>query len=224
MSRYFFLASLILWSLSPWPSVSRARAAVYRWVDRQGVAHFTDAPTESYFHSLRKPAGHRSRPAAASPVPATRSYHDIDGLIRKIAREDGVDPALVRAVIRVESNYNPRAVSRKGAQGLMQLMPGTADRFGVPNPFNAEENIRGGVKYLKYLLNRFGGNLRLALAAYNAGENSVDRHGGVPPYRETTSYVEKVFHHYTASDFPASTRIYRVVNKDGSVLFTNIPR
>ncbi len=108
------------------------------------------------------------------------------------AREYGVDEAVVRAVIHAESAFNPRALSRVGAQGLMQLMPATAERFGVSNAFDASQNIRGGVKYLAWLLKRFDGNVTLAAAGYNAGEGAVDKYDGVPPYKETQRYVERV--------------------------------
>ena len=108
------------------------------------------------------------------------------------AREYGVDEAVVRAVIHAESAFNPRALSRVGAQGLMQLMPATAERFGVGDAFNASQNIRGGVKYLAWLLKRFDGNVTLAAAGYNAGEGAVDKYDGVPPYKETQRYVERV--------------------------------
>ncbi|MGB3391897.1 MAG: lytic transglycosylase domain-containing protein [Stenotrophomonas sp.] len=112
--------------------------------------------------------------------------------IAAAAREFGVDEAVVRAVIHAESAYNPTALSRAGAQGLMQLMPATARRFGVADAYDAPQNIRGGVRYLAWLLRRFNGDLTLAAAGYNAGEGAVDRHGGVPPYRETQYYVRRV--------------------------------
>jgi soluble lytic murein transglycosylase-like protein len=108
------------------------------------------------------------------------------------AREFGVDEAIVRAIIHAESAFNPNALSRVGAQGLMQLMPATARRFGVGNPFDAGQNIRGGVQYLAWLLKRFKGDLTLAAAGYNAGEGAVDKYNGVPPYNETRRYVERV--------------------------------
>ena len=114
------------------------------------------------------------------------------GEIAAAAREFGVDEAIVRAIIHAESAYNPTALSRAGAQGLMQLMPGTAARFGVGNVFDAQQNIRGGVKYLSWLLKRFDGNLTLAAAGYNAGEGAVDKYGGVPPYSDTQRYVQRV--------------------------------
>ena len=112
--------------------------------------------------------------------------------IAAAARAYGVDEALVRAIIHAESHYNPNALSYKGAQGLMQLMPGTANRFGVLNPFTAADNINGGVQYLSFLSRRFKGDVRLVAAAYNAGEGAVDRYGGVPPYAETQRYVDRV--------------------------------
>jgi soluble lytic murein transglycosylase-like protein len=112
--------------------------------------------------------------------------------IAAAAREHGVDEAIVRAIIHAESAFNPNALSRVGAQGLMQLMPPTARRFGVSNAFDAGQNIRGGVKYLSWLLKRFNGNLSLAAAGYNAGEGAVDKYKGVPPYSETRRYVERV--------------------------------
>lgn len=119
----------------------------------------------------------------------TAAYRDE---IATAAREHGVDEAVVRAIIHAESAFNPNALSRVGAQGLMQLMPATAQRFGVGNPFEPAQNIRGGVKYLAWLLKRFNGNLTLAAAGYNAGEGNVDKYKGVPPFNETQRYVERV--------------------------------
>lgn len=119
----------------------------------------------------------------------TNAYRDE---IAAAARQHGVDEAIVRAIIHAESSFNPNALSRVGAQGLMQLMPATAQRFGVGNPFDPAQNIRGGVQYLSWLLKRFNGDLTLAAAGYNAGEGAVDRHKGVPPYKETQRYVQRV--------------------------------
>jgi soluble lytic murein transglycosylase-like protein len=119
----------------------------------------------------------------------TDAYRDE---IAAAARQHGVDEAIVRAIIHAESAYNPNALSRAGAQGLMQLMPGTARRFGVSNAFDAKQNIQGGVQYLAWLLKRFNNNLTLAAAGYNAGEGAVDKYNGVPPYSETQRYVQRV--------------------------------
>ena len=112
--------------------------------------------------------------------------------IAAASREFGVEEAILRAIMHAESSYNPMALSHAGAQGLMQLMPATARRFGVTDSYNAGQNIRGGAQYLAWLLKRFNGNLTLAAAGYNAGEGAVDRHGGVPPYKETQRYVQRV--------------------------------
>jgi soluble lytic murein transglycosylase-like protein len=117
---------------------------------------------------------------------------EIDSLVAAAARRHGVNPALIHAVIRQESNYDWYAVSHKGACGLMQLMPLTARRFGVRNIFDPAENVEGGVKYLRHLLDRYSGDAALTLAAYNAGEGAVERFGGIPPYRETQDYVGRV--------------------------------
>lgn len=119
----------------------------------------------------------------------TSAYSDE---ISKAAKQYGVEEAVVRAIIHAESAFNPNALSRVGAQGLMQLMPATARRFGVGNPFDAGQNIQGGVQYLAWLLKRFNGDLTLAAAGYNAGEGAVDKYNGVPPYKETQRYVQRV--------------------------------
>ena len=120
----------------------------------------------------------------------------VDQLVQEAAERHRVDPALVRAVIETESNWNPGAYSRKGAIGLMQLIPTTAQRFGASDAFNPKQNVDAGVRYLKTLLERYNGNLDLALAAYNAGEGAVDRAHGIPAYRETRNYVQKVQNAY----------------------------
>lgn len=128
---------------------------------------------------------------------ATKIEQRFDPLIHKAATRYDVDPALVKAIIKAESEYNPKAISKRGAKGLMQLMPGTARALGVEDCFNPEHNIDGGVKYFKKLLDRFNGNVKLGLAAYNAGAGKVRRYGGVPPFRATRYYIEKVFKYYS---------------------------
>jgi soluble lytic murein transglycosylase-like protein len=152
----------------------------------------------------------------------------IEVMIREVSDRYRVDPALVRAVIQTESNWNTSAISRKGARGLMQLVPGTAQQLGVNNAFDAKQNLDGGVHYLHMLLERYNGDLDKALAAYNAGPGAVDRAGGVPRYRETREYVQRVTDSYfrPGSDrlpraFDQRRPIYRAVEADGRVVFTN---
>jgi hypothetical protein len=133
------------------------------------------------------------------PIPVHRKYDDYKTLIQDVATSTRLEPALLHAVIQTESAYNPKAVSPKGAVGLMQLMPATARRFGVKNRRDATANVYGGARYLRYLLKLFNNNLKLALAGYNAGENAVKRYGNkIPPYRETKNYVKKVMRLYKA--------------------------
>jgi soluble lytic murein transglycosylase-like protein len=127
---------------------------------------------------------------------------DLRALAAAAARRHGLDPALVAAVVSVESGFRPEAVSRKGAQGLMQLMPGTAASLGVGDPLDPAQNLDGGARHLGQLLTLYGGDLTRALAAYNAGEGAVQRHGGVPPYRETRAYVKKVLERYQEAKKP----------------------
>jgi soluble lytic murein transglycosylase-like protein len=165
------------------------------------------------------------RPLASDRVVRTEALHQI---VREKAEKHNVDPALVSAVISTESNWNTSALSSKGAQGLMQLVPGTAQRLGVFNVWDPEENVDAGVRYLRSLLERYNGDLPKALAAYNAGPSVVDRWGGIPNYRETRDYVRKVTDTYFrpgSNQQPfsraASRQIYRTTAADGRVVFTN---
>lgn len=164
---------------------AEGRGDIYRYVDANGVVHFTNTPTSGKYAFYRKEAGDRFS-AASLPSSALAE------VISRYASHYNLEEALLRAVIKAESNFNPRAVSRKGAIGVMQLIPETARDMQVSDPFNPEENIRGGSRYLRLMLDEFGGNLDLALAAYNAGPNAVKRHGGIPPYEETRTYIERV--------------------------------
>jgi soluble lytic murein transglycosylase-like protein len=158
------------------------------------------------------------RPSSRTPSLLRRSATQYDDLIEHHAATQGIRPELVRAVIDTESRFNPWARSSKGALGLMQLMPGTALDLGVANAFDPDENIRGGVTYLRQMLNRYDGNEELALAAYNAGPAAVDRHGArIPPYRETRAYVTRVRSIAGVGVFGATSRpaIYRVLERDG---------
>jgi len=152
---------------------------------------------------------------------------DLRLLVESISQEHGVDPKLVDALVRVESSYDPNAVSRRGAMGLMQLMPATVKRLRVNDPFDPEENIRGGVKEFSRLLEQYSGNLQFALAAYNAGEGAVARHGGVPPYAETRDYVSRILSIYTGKPYrmgdhyrPARP-VKMVRDRNGATVITN---
>ncbi len=167
---------------------------------------------------------------APSSIGAQLRDGAIGAQIRDAAGRYGLPEELVTAVIRVESGFNPRAVSRKGAQGLMQLMPATASQLGVRDVFDTAENIDGGVRHLRGLIERFENNLALALAAYNAGERAVVQHGGIPPYPETQQYVARILRIVGSdvaepvSEEPARTPTYRFVESDGATVYTNIPR
>jgi len=195
-------------------------------VDEHGHVVYVNAGEPASPSGNQTARGFRALRSTAPSLPPA----DIDHLVRQAANRNQVDPQLVHAIIQVESEYQPNALSHKGAMGLMQLIPATAVRFGVENPFDPEQNIEGGVTYLKYLLDLFGGDLSLALAAYNAGENSVLRQGGIPSFAETREYVRKVADLYGAPAAgdgklgpkePPKAPIYRYVDARGVVHFTN---
>jgi soluble lytic murein transglycosylase-like protein len=140
----------------------------------------------------------KNQPRQADATAAGTSGGSFDSLINSIASEYNVDPRLVSAVVQTESNFDPNAESAAGAQGLMQLMPATASDLGVTNPLDPSQNLEGGVKYLRNMLDRYDGNVSLALAAYNAGPGSVSKYGGIPPYAETQAYVQRVLGIYQA--------------------------
>ena len=184
---------------------SEARADIYTWTDAEGTVHYSNV----------RPGGRRGvrvavrgsdgplRPSASSDrVPArdrsSERYQRYDTHIREASRLYVLPEAFLRAIIRVESDFDPNVVSRVGAMGLTQLMPHTATRMGVVDPFEPRQNILGGARYLRILANTFGGDLVLTVAAYNAGEGAVQRYKGIPPYDETRRYVGNVLRHYYA--------------------------
>jgi soluble lytic murein transglycosylase len=166
---------------------------LYTFIDDRGVLHFSDRPHDARYRRMSK------KPRALALSPDHRAdapvQHAFDALIAYTARTYGVDPALVKAVVAAESNFDVDAVSRAGAQGLMQLMPTTSENLGILAPFEPVENLKGGVLYLREMLDRYG-DVSRALAAYNAGPNAVDQHRGIPPYPETETYVKRVLNYY----------------------------
>ncbi|MBA2484539.1 MAG: lytic transglycosylase domain-containing protein [Nitrospira sp.] len=180
-----------------------ARADVYQYTDAKGTISLTNVPNDPRYRLV------------ISELPRSRSVisdRELEPLIARHSRAHHLHPALIRAVIKTESDFDPLAVSRAGAIGLMQLMPQTAVRLDVRDSYNPDENVGGGTKYLRQLLDRFNGNLPLALAAYNAGEHAVDRYQGLPPIAETRQYVKKVLRYYRTfltNDRLSSSQPYR---------------
>lgn len=185
-----------------------AGGSVYRYIDGDGIVHFSNMPVDKRFKRMKTQAAQ----SGTSITPNARGYAPKEGyydtMIARHAGRNRVEPALVKAVIAAESNFKPFAVSRVGAQGLMQLMPATAEELGIRAPFLADENIDGGSRYLRMMLDRYGDVTR-ALAAYNAGPKAVDRYKGVPPYKETQAYVKRVLKYYRhyRSDFERPRRV-----------------
>jgi soluble lytic murein transglycosylase-like protein len=219
-----------------------AHAQLTSYVDERGTLVFTNAnkplakkTASSKTAPSAAPASPSATPSAplvasnlvASPV-AQPVSEALDRIVLQTAQKNHVDPALVRAVISTESNWNSSAVSSKGALGLMQLIPDTARQMGVGNAFDPAQNVDGGVRYLRMLLERYNGDLSKALAAYNAGPGAVDRFGGVPNFRETRAYVRKVTDTYyrpgsahAAHALEAAVSIYRSTDASGHLVFTN---
>lgn len=167
--------------------VTGAGADIYRYVDGDGVVHFTNDPPTKKFKLYRREGAVLQAQQVNRSIPSS-----LGEIIKRNCEKYRLEEGLVHAVIKAESNYNPAAVSNKGALGMMQLMPGTAQLLNVEDPLDAEENIGGGSRYLRQMLDEFNGNLDFAIAAYNAGPNAVRRHGGIPPYEETRTYVKRV--------------------------------
>jgi len=165
---------------------SLVHADIYRFKDENGVWHFTNIQSDKRYKLYIRSYTKKS-------LQYIKQY---DGIIKQASRRFKVDPNLIKAVIKAESDFDHQAISRKGAQGLMQLMPQTADEMEVDNPFNPEENILGGTRYLSILLERFENNKQMALAAYNAGPEAVEEHKGIPPYQETKTFVNRVLDYY----------------------------
>ena len=184
----FFLIFIGVGALGLLGTPPLSRADIYKYVDKDGVIHFSNVPTNGTWTLIIK--------EKRVQFNLGKDFEKYDAEIWKASQNYSVDYTLVRAVIKAESNFNPKAVSRAGAKGLMQLMPQTASLLQVNDSFHPDQNIDGGVRYLRYLLNLFNDNLSLALAAYNAGENAVFRYRGIPPYQETKTYVQRVLGYF----------------------------
>ncbi|HSW38804.1 MAG TPA: lytic transglycosylase domain-containing protein [Acidobacteriota bacterium] len=199
---------------------------LYRYLDDSGDRVLTNIPPVRASRDMTiigSPHSPAAQPAAAEPA-------SIDALIEKHARNNQLDPYLIRSIIATESSFNPNAVSPKGARGLMQLMPATAERLGVKNSFDPEENIRGGVEHFRFLMDTFANNLELSLAAYNAGENLVLRLGRIPEIKETKDYVRSVKQRYRQFNLNATRpgeekpqQLFRYFDEYGVLHLTNIP-
>jgi soluble lytic murein transglycosylase-like protein len=190
----YIVTLVIFYCLLFLPGLSSA--GIYKYVDENGTIHFTNCPRDPkfklYIRESKEDVGDENN-SSSSYINDSNQY---DSLISEFSKKYQVDFALIKAIIRTESAFNPFAISRKGAKGLMQLMPETASRMNVSNIFNPRENIEGGVRHFRYLLSLFNDDLRLSLAAYNAGENIVAELRSIPPYRETVDYVRKVLSYY----------------------------
>ena len=186
---YYLLAVVFVFVFSASVYV---HADIYMYIDADGVMHFTNAPTESdrdYRVYIRERSSYRSS--------GSYSPNKFDDLISVASKQYDVDSRLVKAIIKAESDFNPKAVSKKGAMGLMQIMPQNFEHLDIEDPFDPQENIMGGTRYFKYLYDRFDGKLALSLAAYNAGPTAVDNYNKtIPPYRETEQYVKRVLTYY----------------------------
>jgi len=186
LKRSLLVVALILGLASP------AVAQIYSWRDAEGQLVLSDQPRADNGTMNTYAVSGATTVRATKPLVRSLKSLQFDASINEHSRRMGVSADLVRAVIQVESAFNPTAVSNKGAMGLMQLMPATAVELGVSNPFEPDQNIRGGVTYLKRLLNRYNQKVELALAAYNAGMGNVEKYGDVPPFTETRNYVKKI--------------------------------
>jgi soluble lytic murein transglycosylase len=178
-------------------SFNLAAADIYVYVDKDGVRHFTNAPTSSNYRLYMKSKKSSNPPVTFSVSNSHLNGSDqFDGLIDKASRDFGISPRLLKSIIKVESNFNPAAVSKKGARGLMQIMPHNFDDLEIFDWADPYQNIMGGTRYLKQMLDKYDGKLHLALAAYNAGPAAVDKYNDIPPYKETKNYIRRVTQYF----------------------------
>ncbi|UCD72185.1 MAG: lytic transglycosylase domain-containing protein [Syntrophobacterales bacterium] len=187
---YSLLLGIILLAIIfPLPNIdSPCYGGIYRYIDENGNYHFTNCPRDPRYQLYIREKG--------DPVSVSIDPNQYDHMIEKFSKKYDVDSALVKAIMRAESGFNSYAISRKGAKGLMQLMPKTAAQWSVVDVFDPMQNIEGGVRHLKHLLDTFGDNLTLSIAAYNAGKNAVIQNHSIPPYGETRNFVREVLRYY----------------------------
>lgn len=195
--KFFILLFILIYLFLP---SKFSMAGIYRYIDERGVVHFTNCPRDPnfklYIRESQEDVGSGDNGNQSINSVSVKDSNKFDHLIYEFSKKYEVDFALIKAMIRAESGFNPMAISRKGAKGLMQLMPQTAVRMNVSNLFDPRENIEGGVRYFKYLLSLFNNDIRLSLAAYNAGENIVSEIKSIPPYQETIDYIRRVWRYY----------------------------
>ncbi len=224
--RHILAFLLTVTSIESFIADVRGQDLYYRYWDEDGNQVFTNIPPVKPVYDLQISG---TMPAVQLP-PATEKPSSYDAIIEKYADHYNVDASLIRSIIATESGFNPRAVSPKGARGLMQLMPATAKQLGVADSFDPEENIRGGVKHFRSLMDNFNNDLALSLAAYNAGENLVQRLGRVPDIKETQNYVRSITSRLEkqnldkpAQEAPEHPPTYKFVDESGVLHLTNIP-
>ncbi|HDH34243.1 MAG TPA: lytic transglycosylase domain-containing protein [Nitrospirae bacterium] len=201
--RIILITCMFILFITAFGNLSHAR--IVKYTDSKGTIHYTNIP-EARVH-IEAPLDHRK---------------DYDRIIINKSNKYRLEPSLIKAVITAESNWDPGAVSKKGAVGLMQLMPSTAREMKI-DPFSPEENIEGGTRYLRYLLDRFNDQLDIALAAYNAGPTVVEKSGGIPSIAETRKYVRQVLSNSNSVVRKGPSQIHKLFLKDGSVIYTNTP-
>jgi soluble lytic murein transglycosylase len=216
MAKTLYIATFLLcfgWSISS--------AEIYRFVDKRGVIHYTNIPSGKKFKKISATKTTRVKRYAGKKSLAQKPLY-YSHIVDNTSRKYNLEPSLINAIIKVESNWNSTAVSHKGAQGLMQLMPYTAKNLNVKNPFNPQENIEGGAKYVRMLLDKFNGDIPLALAAYNAGPKKIEKFRGIPPIPETRQFVDRVLALYDDNRISGSVSpIHKVKLQNGTTLYTN---
>jgi len=232
VSGHITRAAIVVFAAAVWLVLSvPSQAQIASYVDEHGKLVFVngDSPKRKSGGTISSTPAPAAATPDSTPQTANASGDHLDQIVQAAAERHNLDPALVKAVITTESGWNPSAISRKGAVGLMQLIPETAERFGVGNAFDPAQNVEGGTSYLKALLDRYNGDLTKSLAAYNAGEHAVDQSGGIPAYPETQRYVQKVTDAYFRPNSGRDPSLWskpkapirQEADSNGRIIFTN---